>query len=36
MTVGLTHSDAYDWTLYMLVALCVCVKQIARRYDVYV
>jgi len=36
MIVALTHSDAYDWTLHMLVALCVCVKQIARRYDVYV
>jgi len=34
--IGITHHFAYEWLLYMFIALMVCLKQMAWRYGVYV
>lgn len=36
LVTGLTHHFAYEWLLYMFIGLMVSLKQMARRYDVYV
>ena len=34
--IGLAHHFAYDWPLYMFIALMLCLKQMAWRYGVHV